>query len=37
LVVTMFADITLHGRTISGQVVTTTGSMQIDFADWADQ
>jgi len=32
----MFADITLHGRTISGQPVTGTGSLQIDFADWAD-
>ena len=33
-VVTMFADITLHGRTISGQTVTGTGSLQIDFADY---
>jgi hypothetical protein len=32
-IVTMFADITLHGRTISGQAVTATGSLQIDFAD----
>ena len=36
LVVTMFADITLHGRTISGQTVTANGSLQIDFANWAD-
>ncbi|MBX7187567.1 MAG: hypothetical protein K1Y01_20655 [Vicinamibacteria bacterium] len=36
IVVTMFADITLHGRTISGQTVTATGSLQIDFANWAD-
>ncbi len=36
IIVTMFADITLHGRTISGQPVTGTGSLQIDFADWAD-
>ena len=36
IVVTMFADITLHGRTVAGQVVTATASMQIDFADWAD-
>ncbi len=36
LVVTMFADITLHGRTISGQAVTASGSLQIDFANWAD-
>ncbi len=37
LVVTMFADITLHGRTISGQTVTANGSLQIDFANWADK
>jgi len=37
IVVTMFADITLHGRTISGQTVTATGSLQIDFANWADK
>jgi hypothetical protein len=36
LVLTMFADITLHGRTISGQAVTGTGSLQIDFADYAE-
>ena len=34
LVVTMFADITVHGRTISGQTVSATGSLQIDFADY---
>ncbi len=33
-VVTMFADITLHGHTISGQNVTGTGTLQIDFADY---
>lgn len=32
-VVTMIADITLHGHTISGQNVTANGSLQIDFAD----
>ena len=37
IIATMFADITIHGRTISNQVVTATGSLQIDFADWADQ
>ena len=37
IIVTMFADITLHGHTISGQTVTGTSSLQIDFADWADQ
>lgn len=34
LVVTMFADITVHGRTISGIPVSSTGSLQIDFADY---
>jgi hypothetical protein len=33
-IVTMFADITLHARTISGQAVTAKGSLQIDFADY---
>lgn len=36
LVVTMFADITVHGRTVSGQPVSGSGSLQIDFADYAD-
>ena len=36
IIVTMIADITLHGHTISGQTVTGKGSLQIDFADWAD-
>lgn len=36
LVVTMFADIVVHGRTVSGQPVSGTGSLQIDFADYAD-
>ena len=34
LVVTMFADITVYGRTISGIPVQSTGSLQIDFADY---
>lgn len=34
LVLSLFADITVHGRTISGQAVSGTGSMQIDFADY---
>jgi hypothetical protein len=37
MVVTMFADITLHGRTISQQAVTARGSLQIDFANWGDE
>ena len=36
LAVTMFADITLHARTISGQPVSANGSLQIDFADFGD-
>jgi hypothetical protein len=34
IVVTMFADITLHGRTVSGQPVQAVGSLQIDFANF---
>jgi hypothetical protein len=33
-VLTCFAEITIHGKTIAGQVVTATGRLQIDFADW---
>lgn len=34
LVLTVFAEITVYGRTISGQAVSATGRLQIDFADW---
>ena len=34
LVLSMFADITIHGRTVSGQSVSATGTLQIDFADY---
>ena len=34
LVVTMFAAITLHGHTISGQTVQASGTLQIDFANF---
>jgi len=34
LILTCFAEITLHGKTISGQAVTGSGRLQIDFADW---
>ena len=34
LIVTMFADITLHGHTISGQTVSAKGTLQIDFANF---
>jgi hypothetical protein len=36
LIVTMFAEITLYGRTTIGQAVSAKGSMQIDFSDFAD-
>lgn len=35
-IVTMFADVTLYGETVAGQGVSATGSVQIDFADYAD-
>jgi hypothetical protein len=35
-IVTMFADLTLTGATISGKTVTASGSTQITFADYAD-
>jgi len=35
--ITTSARITIHGRTVSGKVVTTTGALQITFADFADQ
>jgi len=34
-VVTMFADITVNGETISGRAVAATGSTQVTFADFA--
>jgi hypothetical protein len=37
LIVSMFAEITLYGRTTIGEAVTAKGSMQIDFSDFADQ
>src|SRR5262245_21397533 len=37
-VLTMFAEITVHGRTLAGQVTNpATGRVQIDFADFGDQ
>lgn len=35
-VVTMFAQITVSGQTVSGKAVSASGSMQITFADFAD-
>jgi hypothetical protein len=34
-IVTMIADVTLYGETIAGQGVSATGSVQVDFADYA--
>jgi hypothetical protein len=34
VILTCMAEVTVHGRTIAGQVVTSSGRMQIDFADW---
>ena len=37
LIVTMFAEITLHARTTTGEVTNpVSGRLQIDFADFAD-
>ena len=35
-IVTMYADVTLAGETISGDPVTGSGRLQIDFADFGD-
>lgn len=35
-VVTMFADVTIFGQTISGKNVSASGSAQVTFADYAD-
>jgi len=36
-IVTMFATITISGQTVSGDSVTASGSMQIDFANFGDE
>jgi hypothetical protein len=36
LIITAFAQIRLYGRTVSGEPVEASASLQIDFADWAD-
>jgi len=37
LIITMFAQITVHGRTLAGQATNAaTGRVQIDFADFGD-
>ena len=35
-IVTMFAKITISGETISGDSVTASGDLQIDFANFGD-
>jgi hypothetical protein len=35
-VVTMFADVSFVGQTVSGKTVTASGSVQVTFADFAD-
>lgn len=37
LVLTCFAEVTLHGRTTAGQAVKAVGHLQIDFADITEQ
>jgi hypothetical protein len=37
LVISTIADVTFFGRDQTGRDVTVTGSMSINFADWADQ
>jgi hypothetical protein len=34
IILTTFAEITLHGKTIAGQSVTANGILQVDFADF---
>lgn len=36
LVLSVFAEITVYGRTTSGDTVSATGTMQIDFSDYAE-
>jgi hypothetical protein len=35
-ILTVFADVTLYGKTVSGQQVSASGRLQIDFADFGD-
>jgi hypothetical protein len=35
-ILTVFADVTLYGKTVSGQLVSASGRLQIDFADFGD-
>lgn len=36
ILITCFADITLHGETTAGQAVSASGRVQVDFGDFAD-
>lgn len=35
-IVSMIAEVTISGQTVAGQVVSASGRMQIDFADYGD-
>jgi hypothetical protein len=35
LMLTAFAEVTLHGKTIAGEAVTATGTVQVNFADYS--
>lgn len=35
-VLTVFAEVSLYGKTVSGQLVSASGRLQIDFADFGD-
>lgn len=36
-IVSMTANITVHGRTVNGRAVTASGRLQVGFADFADE
>jgi hypothetical protein len=36
-VLSCFAQITIHGKTVAGEAVESTGTLQINFADYADK
>jgi hypothetical protein len=35
IAISCFANVTVYGRTTEGSVVSASGSLQVDFADWA--
>jgi hypothetical protein len=36
-IITTIAEFTIHGRTVQGGVLEARGSLQVSFADFADQ